>query len=110
MKFVALAVAGLMGSVAFASEAAKTDAATKTDTGAETSLSNNTENKGIIELSETQIRKVQNALVAQGAALVVNGKLGKDTVDALAAFQEKNNLFVSGTIDQATLAKLGVAE
>lgn len=117
MKLVALAVAGLMGSVAFASEATKTDAtkmeATKTEataTGAAAGLSQNADTKAIVELSETQIREVQNALVEQGAAIVVNGKLGKDTIDALSAFQKKNDLPVTGKIDTATLDKLGVAK
>jgi peptidoglycan hydrolase-like protein with peptidoglycan-binding domain len=57
----------------------------------------------------TQMMKtVQEALNKEGFKLKVDGLMGKHTRAALKNYQKKNALKVTGTPDEATLAKLGV--
>jgi peptidoglycan hydrolase-like protein with peptidoglycan-binding domain len=60
-------------------------------------------------MSTDEINKVKEALKAQGHNPgPMNGKLDAETQQALRQFQQANNLPVTGTIDSATAAKLGV--
>lgn len=53
------------------------------------------------------IMRIQQALNTKGYELVVDGKLGRSTMDALSAYQRKNNLATQG-ITYETLEHLGV--
>ncbi len=107
MKLVAIALGALFASTAFAADTGRE--AQKMDHKAKSSISQNADKSGVIKLNETQIREIQTALVGQGAALVVNGKMGKDTTQALMSFQKENQLPVTGKPTAETLAKLGVS-
>jgi peptidoglycan hydrolase-like protein with peptidoglycan-binding domain len=52
---------------------------------------------------------VQEALKAKGFNVKVDGKRGKETVNAIKKFQEQNGMKATGRADKATLAKLGVS-
>jgi peptidoglycan hydrolase-like protein with peptidoglycan-binding domain len=51
---------------------------------------------------------VQEALNAKGFKVKVDGKRGKETVNAIKKFQEQNGIKATGRADKATLDKLGV--
>ena len=55
-----------------------------------------------------QVKAVQTALNNEGYKLVVDGKMGKKTHDALMKFQKAKGLPATGKADDATLKKLGV--
>lgn len=55
-----------------------------------------------------EIRQVQDALVAKGYALHVDGAVGVQTDSAIRDFQGKNGLVVDGIVGNATRAALGV--
>ena len=55
-----------------------------------------------------EVRMLQTALNKHGAKLMVDGRMGKHTHAALRAFQKKSGLKVTGTLDKATRAKLGL--
>ncbi len=55
-----------------------------------------------------QVKSVQAALNKEGYNVAVDGKMGKQTHDALMKFQKANGLPASGKADAATLKKLGV--
>lgn len=55
-----------------------------------------------------QVKSVQTALNKEGYNVAVDGKMGKQTHDALMKFQKANGLPASGKADAATLKKLGV--
>jgi peptidoglycan hydrolase-like protein with peptidoglycan-binding domain len=60
-------------------------------------------------LSESQIRQVQQALDQKGFhAGRADGKLGPETKDALSQFQKKQGLQATGEPDDQTLAALGI--
>ncbi|MEW5914028.1 MAG: peptidoglycan-binding domain-containing protein [Thermodesulfobacteriota bacterium] len=56
------------------------------------------------------VKKVQTALNGAGYKVKVDGKMGKDTRNALKAFQKKNGLKATGRLTKATLTKLGVSK
>ena len=56
----------------------------------------------------SKIARVQEALNARGANLVVDGLLGAQTREAIKEFQKTNDLKPTGVADRATLRKLGV--
>jgi peptidoglycan hydrolase-like protein with peptidoglycan-binding domain len=56
----------------------------------------------------SQVKAIQTALNKDGYSLAVDGKMGKQTHDALKKFQKANGLPATGTADAATLKKLGV--
>jgi len=67
------------------------------------------EEKGALTLSPTDVQKVKAALRQKGLNPgPMNGDLDAQTQQALREFQQKNNLRVTGTIDDQTAAKLGV--
>lgn len=55
------------------------------------------------------VTKLQQALIAEGAALAVDGKMGAATQTALLDYQKKLGLAADGIAGPRTLAKLGVA-
>ena len=55
-----------------------------------------------------QVKAVQTSLNNEGYKLVVDGKMGKKTHDALMKFQKAKGLPATGKADDATLKKLGV--
>jgi len=58
--------------------------------------------------SSDQVKAVQTALNNDGYKVAVDGKMGKQTHDALMKFQKANGLPATGKADAATLKKLGV--
>ena len=60
-------------------------------------------------LNSSQISRLQTALKQQGEKVVVDGKLGAATTNALKDFQTKNGLAGNGQLNADTLAKLGVS-
>jgi peptidoglycan hydrolase-like protein with peptidoglycan-binding domain len=54
------------------------------------------------------IEDVQTALNANGAHLVVDGRMGPKTRAALRGYQHRHHLRVTGRIDSETLSALGV--
>lgn len=60
------------------------------------------------ERLRTRIRTVQQALNQHGAMLKPDGMMGPQTRAALRKFQRENGLQVTGTINTATEAKLGI--
>jgi peptidoglycan hydrolase-like protein with peptidoglycan-binding domain len=54
------------------------------------------------------VKAVQEALDKEGYKLKADGLMGKHTRNALKSYRKKNGLKVTGKIDEATLAKLGV--
>ena len=57
---------------------------------------------------DDQVRKVQTALNDNGYTLDVDGVMGPNTESAVRSYQEKNGLAQTGTLDDATLSRLGV--
>ena len=55
-----------------------------------------------------EIRQVQEALVAKGYNLHVDGAVGQQTDSAIRDFQAKNGLGVDGIVGNATRAALGI--
>jgi len=54
------------------------------------------------------LKDAQRALAAKGYAVKADGKAGPKTLEALKAFQRDNGLTASGSLDEATRAKLGL--
>ncbi len=66
-------------------------------------------NQNAANLSEDQIRQVQQALDQKGFhAGRADGKLGPETKSALNQFQKKQGLQTTGELDEQTLAALGI--
>jgi Putative peptidoglycan binding domain len=60
-------------------------------------------------ISEGDIQKIKTALKAKGHNPgPMNGELDSQTQQAIREFQQKNNLKVTGDVDEQTAAKLGV--
>jgi peptidoglycan hydrolase-like protein with peptidoglycan-binding domain len=67
------------------------------------------EQKSAGKISQSDMRKVEEALKAKGYDPgPINGQMDAQTQQALRGFQSKNNLAVTGTVDQATADSLGV--
>ncbi len=60
-------------------------------------------------LSEDEIRRLQQALRDSGQDVEVDGVWGENTTQALRSYQQENDLTGSGELDQQTLARLGVS-
>jgi Putative peptidoglycan binding domain len=60
--------------------------------------------------SQSVIKALQEALKKQGLTTETNGVLDDATRNALRRFQTQHHLTVTGEADQATLAKLGIAD
>jgi peptidoglycan hydrolase-like protein with peptidoglycan-binding domain len=56
----------------------------------------------------SSVKAVQSALNKEGYNVAVDGKMGKQTQTALKQYQKANGLKVTGKIDSATKAKLGI--
>ncbi|MEO8740002.1 MAG: peptidoglycan-binding domain-containing protein [Casimicrobiaceae bacterium] len=54
------------------------------------------------------VKKAQAALNDKGYSVTIDGRNGPNTQSAVRAFQEKNGLTSSGTLDDSTLNALGV--
>lgn len=54
------------------------------------------------------VKKAQTALNDKGYSLTIDGRYGPNTQNAVRDFQEKNGLTATGTLDDSTLAALGV--
>ncbi len=62
-----------------------------------------------VDLQSTAfVTRVQQALIAQGAAIEVDGQMGSKTKAALLEYQKKNGLAADGVTGPGTLTKLGV--
>ncbi|WP_404384847.1 peptidoglycan-binding protein [Caenispirillum salinarum] len=59
-------------------------------------------------LSEDEVRRLQQALKDAGADIEVDGIWGDSTAQALSAYQRDEGLAPSGELDQRTIASLGV--
>lgn len=60
-----------------------------------------------VRLSRNQIKQVQQQLKSAGLYKgKVDGKMGRETKQAVSAFQQQNGINQSGTLDQQTLAAL----
>lgn len=59
-------------------------------------------------LSLAKRKEIQTALNSHGASLKVDGRLGKQSREALKKFQSESGLKATGQSDKATLAKLGI--
>jgi peptidoglycan hydrolase-like protein with peptidoglycan-binding domain len=64
--------------------------------------------KSSAKAGSASVKAVQEALNKNGAALKVDGKMGKATMAALKKYQSANGLKATGHVDAATKAKLGV--
>ena len=58
--------------------------------------------------SSSKVKAIQSALNKEGYKVAVDGKMGKQTHDALRMYQKANNLAVTGKADAPTTKKLGV--
>jgi peptidoglycan hydrolase-like protein with peptidoglycan-binding domain len=56
----------------------------------------------------SKVKAIQSALNKEGYKVAVDGKMGKQTHDALRMYQKANNLAVTGKADAPTTKKLGV--
>lgn len=61
-----------------------------------------------INLSQNQIRDIQQELQSVDSNLEVDGVWGDETVDALKEYQRNHGLEVTGRPDQQTLSRLGI--
>ena len=52
------------------------------------------------------VKTAQEALIKDGAEIKADGMMGKQTHTAIKAFQKKNMLKVTGTLDKETTAEL----
>jgi peptidoglycan hydrolase-like protein with peptidoglycan-binding domain len=59
--------------------------------------------------SSDQIRQVQTVLKERGFDVVVDGRMGPRTVEAITAFQRQQGFQVSGRIDNQTISALGLS-
>lgn len=59
-------------------------------------------------MSMEEVKAVQEALNAHGAKLNADGKWGKETREAIKAFQKENGLKATGYANKKTRGKLGV--
>lgn len=55
-----------------------------------------------------EVKQVQNALVARGYSLHVDGAIGTQTDNTIRDFQYRNGLEVDGIVGMQTRAKLGI--
>jgi peptidoglycan hydrolase-like protein with peptidoglycan-binding domain len=60
------------------------------------------------DLSAEEIRIIQQALIAQGFAIEVDGVFGPGTREALISFQRRHGLLANGRIDSRTIVALNV--
>jgi lysozyme family protein len=58
--------------------------------------------------SISKVKAIQSALNKEGYKIAVDGKMGKQTHDALKKYQKANGLAVTGKADAPTTKKLGV--
>jgi peptidoglycan hydrolase-like protein with peptidoglycan-binding domain len=62
-----------------------------------------------LNLSSDQIRQVQTVLKERGFAVVVDGRMGSRTVQAITAFQRQQGFQTTGRIDNQTVTALGLS-
>jgi len=75
----------------------------------EKSASTMMENTGKASMmSSQQVKSVQEELNDHGYKLAVDGVMGKHTRSAIRDFQQRNQIMVTGQLDEATLAKLSL--
>lgn len=60
--------------------------------------------------ASARIKALQEALNKHGAKLKVDGFMGRETEHALRTFQKEQKLKVTGHLDKATEAKLGLTK
>lgn len=60
-------------------------------------------------MADVGIEAVQQALVASGAKIDVDGAWGRRSIEALRVFQAQHNLLVDGVIGPASLGELGLS-
>jgi hypothetical protein len=62
-----------------------------------------------LNLSSDQIREVQTVLKERGFNVVVDGRIGPRTIEAITIFQRQQGLEVSRSIDNPTISALGLS-
>jgi peptidoglycan hydrolase-like protein with peptidoglycan-binding domain len=62
-----------------------------------------------LNLSSDQIREVQTVLKERGFNVVVDGRMGPRTMEAITTFQRQQGFQVSGRIDNQTISALGLS-
>jgi peptidoglycan hydrolase-like protein with peptidoglycan-binding domain len=62
-----------------------------------------------LNLSSDQIREVQTVLKDRGFNVVVDGRMGPRTTEAITSFQRQQGFQVSGRIDNQTVSALGLS-
>jgi hypothetical protein len=62
-----------------------------------------------LNLSSDQIRQVQTVLKERGFNVVIDGRMGSRTMEAITAFQRQQGFQVSGRIDNQTISALGLS-
>jgi hypothetical protein len=62
-----------------------------------------------LNLSSDQIREVQTVLKERGFDVVVDGRIGPRTIEAITIFQRQQGLEVSRSIDNQTISALGLS-
>lgn len=60
-------------------------------------------------MGDQSVKAAQEALNKNGANITADGKLGPKTKAAIRAYQQKNGLQATGTLDSQTKARLGVS-
>jgi peptidoglycan hydrolase-like protein with peptidoglycan-binding domain len=60
-------------------------------------------------MGDQSVKAAQEALNRNGANITADGKLGPKTKAAIRAYQQKNGLQATGTLDSQTKARLGVS-
>jgi peptidoglycan hydrolase-like protein with peptidoglycan-binding domain len=63
-----------------------------------------------VDLSEAEVREVQQILIQRGFAIEVDGVLGPRTREALISFQRREGIEATGSISTQTIAALGLSE
>jgi len=65
--------------------------------------------KGVSAASSAKVKAAQEALNRSGANITADGKMGPKTRAAIRAYQQKNGLSATGTLNAQTMQKLGVS-
>ena len=86
----------------------RSDPGTPARGGAQGAMQDRTGTMQPSQLSEDQVRQIQQRLKAAGQQVRVDGVWGPETENALRGFQQQRNLQGQGQLDQSTLGALGV--
>jgi peptidoglycan hydrolase-like protein with peptidoglycan-binding domain len=108
-KNLILTALALSGSLAFGCQSTSPDRTANSGSGSEQSMSADRQQKKPARISQSDMRKVEQALKAKGYDPgTIDGQADAQTQQALRSFQTKNNLAATGAIDPMTAESLGV--